>query len=794
MSSPRPKKTRANTELREELVTFVEALEQRMATLEQLIASLAPGVDFTDIIGESMTRSDQATMQKDAADTLQPHTMPPVNDSSYAHYSDHDVARARLAKMFAPYHAEPCYRKKDSQDATYDEEAVDDLSFIQSRLESVAIHDEGSPKNSRQEPDETISTERIIVGKTAQADSSPLRSQFYKCLGSSCPLSALPLIAGLSHRSEVEIGSRPHRARQQFWHFSASLDSSSSYGSFGPPVTPSWPAPDLADQMVEAYFSHIHRVHPIVNEAHFRHEYSQRHELRNDVEWLVLCYSVFMFGSRHVVATDAEERDRGIRRNSDGKHWWQAVQDILCCTQHPRNPLRIIQALLLSSVFQAGIPISASTSWSLLGTAICMLLDMGAHRKVFYKRIKMSRLDKETFRRNFWIAYSLDRETAALLGRPVMLRDEDISVDLPLEVSDARIFSTPDHEPLSKQSDCRPSSISAFVCALRLDEIIGFTLRSVYSLHRTKVRMGFAAEEFSKELVQAIDKALEDWFASVPTHLRFDANGPDNERLTQSCLLYTKFYNCKILLHRPFVSGHCGGSLGTSINFSALNVCTDAARSITQLTRAWQNRGLQSNISIFVVYRMFSASTILLIVIWHAKRTGRKAPSWASQDLRHAVEVFRSLESQWQFCGKAVDMIEWIINLDLSGVPTAGNVWTNEESIDDYNLPQSQPAQLAEAGTVQVPAWSPQNAPAEISDMAHHLSFWPFSAQGLLSTTSEAMSGPMLSLANGLPQDTTFDSMIGGFLDSIEAFLSTSGNSYTSSGTLAFPNAHDCFP
>ncbi|TKY89769.1 hypothetical protein EX895_001066 [Sporisorium graminicola] len=389
----------------------------------------------------------------------------------------------------------------------------------------------------------------------------------------------------------------------------------------------------------------------------------------------------------------------------------------------------------------------------------------------------MSRLDKETFRRNFWIAYSLDRETAALLGRPMMLRDEDISVDLPLEVSDALIFSTPDPEPLTKSSDCQSTSISAFVCALRLDEIIGFTLRSVYSLHRTKVRMGFAAEHFSKELVQAIDKALDDWFVSIPTHLRFDANESENDRLIQSCLLYTKFYNCKILLHRPFVPSNDGGSFGTGLSFSALNVCAGAARSIMQLTRTWQVRGLQSNTSIFVVYRMFTASTILLIVIWNAKRTGRKAPSWASQDLRHAVQVFSSLESHWQFCGKAVDMIEWIMNLSLSEMPATGNASANETSVEGYDLPQSEQAQFAGAGTIYVPEWTPHHAPFGTNDMDQQPFFWPFSAQDLISKSFESISGPTLSPANQLPQHTTLDPILGGLLDSVEAYFSASGSS-----------------
>ncbi|TKY89747.1 hypothetical protein EX895_001532 [Sporisorium graminicola] len=374
-----------------------------------------------------------------------------------------------------------------------------------------------------------------------------------------------------------------------------------------------------------------------------------------------------MVGSHYV----DDERVRAFPedRHSRGMLWWQAAKNIICRNARVEKPLLRIQCLLLSTIFQLGLPISASSSWILLGGAIRVLLDVGAHRKHTGKKLGLSRIEEETYKRVFWVAYSLDRECAASLGRPIMLQDEDIDVELPVEIDDDYLFNTPDSEPLPAQPQDKPALISGFLCSLRLDEIVGRTLKTVYALHKTKIRFGINFKDWDERLVSEIDSALNDWLDTVPPRLRYDPHESNDEWLVQSSLLYSKYYNCQLLVHRPFIPAKRGASESSILNFPSLAICTNAARSISHLITNLRDRDLHHQLGITVAFRSVSASSILLMVVWGAKRNGGKVSSSASSDLRRSIDVLRAMEDQWQFCGKAVDILESIMTSTHVVVP-----------------------------------------------------------------------------------------------------------------------------
>ena len=634
--------------------------------MENLIASLAPGVDFTDRIGKPIRRPDDkgdegsndTNPTPDSASNLGDISATSMSLDRKQHLCNNPAA---ITQMLSPTHVKSRSNSDSAHAHTSDEESEDDVAFIESRFGSVSL----KPRTAatyRSGTFDSSQSERLVVGERNKADSSNVPT--HKFIGKASAIHSLPLLERLSSKSFGELGFHPKGARPEYWEVPTGL--------LDDPVdvdtaSASWPSTDLADQLIDAYFARMNREYPIVNEAQFRHEYSSRPELRKDPEWVALCFCIFMVGSHYVL--DNRVRAFPNDPHSRGMQWWQAGKNLLYRNVRVQKPIFHIQCLLLSTIFQLGIPISASTSWLHLGGAIRLLLEIGAHRKHAAKKLGLSRIEEETFKRNFWVAYSLDRESASSLGRPMMLQDEDIDLELPIEIDDEYLFQTPEEEPLPKQPDGKPALISGFLCSLRLDELVGRTLKTVYALQKTKVRFGINSKEWDERLVTEIDSALNNWLDTVPSHLRYDPHEPDDEWLMQSSLLYSKYYNCQILVHRPFIPAKKGANETSILNFPSLAICTNAARSISHLVQSLKDRNLHNNVGIPVAFRSVSASCILVLVVWGAKRNGGRVSSSASTDLRRSIDVLKSMETHWQFCGKAVDILESIMASTHVSVP-----------------------------------------------------------------------------------------------------------------------------
>ena len=65
---------------------------------------------------------------------------------------------------------------------------------------------------------------------------------------------------------------------------------------------------------------------------------------------------------------------------------------------------------------------------------------------------------------------------------PIRITDGLSSFDLPLPTEcDDEYWLTPDGEPLFKQPPGKPSKVSAFVCMIRLGQIVAFAMRTIVS-------------------------------------------------------------------------------------------------------------------------------------------------------------------------------------------------------------------------------------------------------------------------------------------------------------------------
>lgn len=62
--------------------------------------------------------------------------------------------------------------------------------------------------------------------------------------------------------------------------------------------------------------------------------------------------------------------------------------------------------------------------------------------------------------------------------------------------------------PVPKQPEGVPSKISYFVAYLKLGQILAFALRTIYTINKSKVLLGFVGEEWEQHIVAELGECL----------------------------------------------------------------------------------------------------------------------------------------------------------------------------------------------------------------------------------------------------------------------------------------------
>lgn len=76
-----------------------------------------------------------------------------------------------------------------------------------------------------------------------------------------------------------------------------------------------------------------------------------------------------------------------------------------------------------------------------------------------------------------------------------------------LNGSNAMPSSPPNSQPSApppKQPEGVPSRISYFVAYLKLGQILAFALRTIYTINKSKVLLGFVGEEWEQHIVSEL--------------------------------------------------------------------------------------------------------------------------------------------------------------------------------------------------------------------------------------------------------------------------------------------------
>ncbi|KAJ7348419.1 hypothetical protein DFH08DRAFT_865945 [Mycena albidolilacea] len=255
------------------------------------------------------------------------------------------------------------------------------------------------------------------------------------------------------------------------------------------------------------------------------------------------------------------------------------------------------------------------------------------------------------------VLVSSDRMLSMSLGR--------IDADLPMEC-DVEFLENEDPVLAFVQPAGKPSLVMFFNCYLRLNNILAFGFKMLYSLTKMKTLLSYRDHAWEEHLVPEIDSGLTGWIDSIPPHLRWDPNRRDEAFFDQSVFLFCTYYQVQTTIHRSFIPKIMTGG---GRRLPSLAICTNAARSCSHV--ADMSRLRKNGVPVPVlISSVFTSGVVLLLNIWSGKRT--EVPphmNSAIKEVHKCMASMRVCETKWQTAGLLYDILHELATIGQVPLP-----------------------------------------------------------------------------------------------------------------------------
>ncbi|KAG6917730.1 hypothetical protein DXG01_001381 [Tephrocybe rancida] len=473
-----------------------------------------------------------------------------------------------------------------------------------------------------------------------------------------------------------------------------------------------FPAEDLMTSLVNIYFEKVNILLPLLHRPSFEQSISEELHLRDDgfgTVLLLVCAVASRYSDDPRILLDGFE----TTLSTGGWKWFHQVQQVKRSVLAPPS-LYDLQYYCLSVMFLQGAS-APQQCWTLVGIGIRMAQDVGAHRRKRDNREDLT-VTEELWKRGFWVLVSMDRMISSALGRPCAIQDEDLDIDFPIECDD-EYWEHPDPAKRFKQPPNKPSYVTGFVVLLKLNQVLTIILRTIYSINKSKIVLGFVGKQWEQHIVVELDSALNKWVDSVPDHLRWDPDRENFKFLDQSAALYCTYYYIQILIHRSFIPAPRKPS---PLSFPSLAICTNAARSCSHIVDVYRRRGLTAPPAIqvcahppllcgtdpdsFLEIAVFTSGIVLLLNIWNGKRSGISSdPGREMDDVHKCMQCLRRCETRWTSAGRLWDIMYELASVGELPLPKASPPALSNKRDRDSDSPAASIVYATNSPTTSIP-------------------------------------------------------------------------------------------
>ncbi|KAJ7667783.1 fungal-specific transcription factor domain-containing protein [Mycena polygramma] len=406
-----------------------------------------------------------------------------------------------------------------------------------------------------------------------------------------------------------------------------------------------YPPRDLADKLVNAYFSRFHFLNPVIDKPSFLHKYTH---LMDNITDPGFARSEVAFSS---FARLVEDTRLSISESLDdggmGMLYYERAL-ILQYISHANTQIAHVQCFILLSSFLCSVN-CLPQAWILVGQAVRTGQDLGLHRSP--RRLVITPIEKETRRKVWWGVYSLDRMLALALGRPLGINDSDCDVEFPAEVDDEHL---PEYFSGATLAQRQPSLMAGSIALTCLYRIAGRVLREVYALDNCKDHLESEKKAELQKTVEALDTELTKWCDDLPAV--FKSQSETDEQVSMGAVLCSHYYSVLTTLHR-----------------NLLPVKRDqpvTAKSCIRLAPSMKNVVPPSHHLAFFIQHLFSSAVILLLYAMHSSEP--RAASAAMDEAKSSLAALESWEGQWPGARKCKELLIELTNTATEAIAHSG--------------------------------------------------------------------------------------------------------------------------
>ncbi|KAL9018370.1 MAG: hypothetical protein Q9185_004339 [Variospora sp. 1 TL-2023] len=320
----------------------------------------------------------------------------------------------------------------------------------------------------------------------------------------------------------------------------------------------------VSDQMINIFFQEWAPLFPVLHRPSFLNLYT---EYITDPEHTASKHAVAQLNLVFGIAALSTEWNKQATEAFEHQ-WRDAVEAIL-----PENTLATLQCLILAQLYCV-----AKADFNQLlhykGIAISLSHRLELHQS--QKRFALGALTGETRKRVFWTLYTLDCFSAALLGLPMLLTEDDIHAEYPVDIDDENVSEGGFQPTLPGESTRLSSALALF----RGSRILSRVLDQLYPAS--------LAYDLSLQRIGMLNDELDMWLSDLPSHLRlqFVQDKPSTNVIgSRSPFLSLAYQYIRTLIHRPAV----GSSLGARASSSVVALA-NSSKHIIQIIQLLEER------------------------------------------------------------------------------------------------------------------------------------------------------------------------------------------------------------
>lgn len=320
------------------------------------------------------------------------------------------------------------------------------------------------------------------------------------------------------------------------------------------PHQPDLPAKHMADHLLNAYYSSVHIIIPILHWPTFQQEYEAVYKAGTlhgvPPVWTSLLFAVLAVGVLF-------STDHNVPRPHKGKEFIETSRRLIDMW-NDEFVIDHARAAILTSIFLTEVNLK-SAAWTWLASAVRISQDIGLHCETG----PWPMIEGEMRRRVWWGIYVWDRHMSLELGRPLLIEDADCDVGLPAAIDDHYIHDA---------GMLVPNGVSPLT---NLILPIIHVVRAVSQLIKA-----LKSPIISPSILATFDTHFASCMTTFPPNCQLSANDPLDPRLLAPV---THLMNARLILHRHNLTTSCP----PEVRATALEQCIRAALdSATLVSRA----------------------------------------------------------------------------------------------------------------------------------------------------------------------------------------------------------------